>query len=120
MHQCKEADETIVVGIEIAIVVWLMTGIPQTFDELSTFHMSGCQRHGCGCGYETNGMTQFFVASGFKDVSWLSAVDIILVEEGVDAFFVKVVLYSIGLLLLPLSVGTRPGIVHGYVHGHSP
>ena len=120
MHQCKEADETVVVGIEIAIVVWLMTGIPQTFDELATFHMSGCQRHGCGCGYETNGMTQFFVASGFKDVSWLSAVDIILVEEGVDAFFVKEVLYSVGILLLPLSVGTLPGIVHGYVHGHSP
>ena len=40
-------------------------------------------------------MTQFFVASGFKDVSWLSAVDIILVEEGVDAFFVKEVLDAV-------------------------
>lgn len=43
VHECKKTDEAIVVGIEIAIVVGLMAGVPQTVDEITTFHMCGSQ-----------------------------------------------------------------------------
>ena len=65
-------------------------------------------------------MTKFFVSSSLKNVVGLTAVDVILVEEGINAFGIEEILYAVGILLLPIPVGTRPRIIHGNIHRHSP
>ena len=42
MHQGKQADKTVIIGIKVAILVWFMFGVPQTLNEFATFHMCGC------------------------------------------------------------------------------
>ena len=97
-----------------------MAGVPQTVDEITAFHMGGSQGDCCRRGNQTDGMAQTLVASAIKNVVGLAAVDVVLIEEGVNTFRIEEVLDAVGILLLPRAVGTRSGIVHGDIHGHTP
>lgn len=49
MHEGEQAEKTVVVCVEIAVVVWLVTRVPQTFGKLAAALVGSGQRYCGGC-----------------------------------------------------------------------
>ena len=58
MHEGKEAEQTIVVGIEITILERLVLGIPQGIDELLALVVTAQHGGGSRGGYEADAVAQ--------------------------------------------------------------
>ena len=87
MHECEEAEQAVIVGIEIAIVEGLVLRIPECIDKRLALLMGTHHRGSSRCGYEADAVAQFTEATGSEDFITLRqcTVRTILVEEGIDA-----------------------------------
>ena len=87
VHEGEEAEETIIVGIKIAVLERFVLGVPEGIYELLALIMAA--QHGCCCcgGNKTDGMTEFAESACLKNLSflWKCAVGAVLIHEVVDA-----------------------------------
>ena len=122
VHEGEEAQEAVVVGVEVAIVKGLVLHVPQVVNKLLALIVAAQDGGGSGGGHETNAVAQLAEAAGTKDLVALGqrAVLAVLVEELIDALRVEEVLNLLAILALPLTVGTTPLVVERNIHRYAP
>ena len=124
MHKGEEAEEAVVVGVEVAVGIGLVLAVPETLDELTGDLVVGSQGGGGEGGDEAHGVARALALhlahAGRHGEVDLRAVHVVLVGEGVDALGVEEGLDGVGVVGLPLAVGAGPGIVEGDVHRDAP
>ena len=122
MHEGEETEQTVVIGIKIAILERYVLGIPQGIDELTALVVAA--HHGCSrqSRYQPYAVAQLSETSSLQDfiVLWHGAIHTVLVVILVYTLCVEEVLYALGIATLPLSVGATPLIVQSDVHRHTP
>ena len=67
MHEGKQAEQTIVVGIEVAILEGFVLSIPQCINKLLTLLVLTQDRGGCNGTYQTDTMTQLADATSTEN-----------------------------------------------------
>lgn len=111
MHEGKEAEESIIIRVEVTVLVRFVLRIPELGDKLPALFVRTHQRGGGGSGYQTQRVAQCFVSSGAEGIFHLCAIHIVLVCESIDALGVEEVLDAVAVGLLSVAVGTSPGVI---------
>ena len=106
VHEGKEAEQSVVVGIEVAVLERFMLGIPEGVHKLLALVVRAHHRGGCRGGYEADAMAQLAETAGTQNLVALGhgAVLAVLVEELVHTLAIEEVLNL--LAILPF-IGTR-------------
>ena len=123
VHEGEEAQQTVVVGIEIAVLERLMAGVPQGIDKFLALVMVAEDGGGSRGGHQSDAMTEFLgIVACWQDLAllWQSTINAVLIHEVVKALGIEEVLDALAILLLPLAIGSAPDIVERDIHGHAP
>ena len=123
MHECEQTKQTIVVGVEVAIVEGLVLGVPQGIDKLLALIVTA-QDRGSGNGADKADAVAQLAESACRQYLILlgqCAVGAILIYKLIDSLRVEEVLDGFAILALPVAIGSMtPHVVEGDVHRHAP
>ena len=86
MHKGEEAEEAVVVGIEVTILEGNVLSVPEGIDELLTLVVAAEHRGGSSGGYKADAVAQFSETACLQDLIALGqgSVSTILIDEGVN------------------------------------
>ena len=110
VHEGEEAQQSVVVGVEVAILEGHVLGVPQRVDKFFALGMLAHHRGSSCCGDKANAVAQFAESASLQYLVAFRqrAVRTILVYKLVDALAVEEILYLLAILALPFAVGTAP------------
>ena len=122
VHEGKEAQKTIVIGIEVTILKGFVLRLPESIDKLlalvvATHHRSGSRRS-----HQTDAMTQFAETTGTEYLITLRQCAVLteLIHEGIHALAIHEILEGLAIPALPFTIGTAPLIVERNIHRYAP
>ena len=124
VHEGEQAEETVVVGVEIAVLIGFVLIVPQTLGELAGNGVVRGERRCREGGNQAHGVARARSAElalpGRHRKLDLRTIHVILVGESVNSLGIEEVLDRIRVVRLPFAVGAGPGVVEGDVHRHTP
>ena len=123
MHECEQTKQTIVVGVEVAIVEGFVLGIPQSIDKFLALVVAAQDRCCSEGADQTNAVAQFAESACWQYLVLLGqcAVGAILVDKLIDTLSIEEVLDGLAILALPVAIDTMtPHVVKGDVHRYAP
>ena len=122
VHEGKEAEQTVVVGIEVAVVERNVLGIPKGINKLLALVVTAHHGGGSRGGHQSDAVAQLAETASLQNLVAFGqrTVNAILVDELVNSLSVEEILDGLAVFALPFAVGTAPFVVEGDVHGHAP
>ena len=84
MHEGEEAQQPVVVSIEVTVLERLVSGVPESVDKLLALIVAAEHRGRGGGGNEADAVAQFAETASLQDLIALGqgAVSTVLVDEG--------------------------------------
>jgi len=122
VHESEEAQQAIVVGIEIAVLEGHVLSLPESIDKLLALVVAAHHRGSSSRSHQTDAMTKLAETTGTEDLITLRQGAILaeLIHKRIHALAVEEVLDGLAIPALPLTVGTAPLIVERNVHRYAP
>ena len=122
VHKCEEAKQTIVVGIEVAILEGFVLSIPQGIDKLLLLSVVAEDRGGSNGANQAYAVAQLAESACWNQLIFLGqrAISAILIDKLIDTLSVEEVLDGLTILLLPLGIGPTPLVIECDIHRHAP
>ena len=68
VHEGKEAEKTVIVGVEITVVEGNMACVPQRVDKLAFLVVTAECGSGSDCGYQSDAVAQFLESTGLQNL----------------------------------------------------
>ena len=86
MHEGEEAEKSVVVGIEVAILEGDVLGVPESIDKLLALVVAAEHRGSSSGGYESDTVAQLTETTCLQDLIALRqcSVGTILIHKGID------------------------------------
>ena len=123
MHECEQTKQTVVVGVEVAILEGFVLGIPQSIDKLLALVVAAKDRC-CSEGADQADAVAKFAESACRQylvILGQCAVGAILIYKLIDTLSIEEVLDGLAILALPVAIDTMtPHVVEGDVHRYAP
>ena len=87
MHECKEAQQSVVIGIEVSVIERLVLCIPEGIYKFLAFVVAAEHRGGSGGGNKADAVAELAESACLQNLVTLRqcAVGTVLVHEGVDS-----------------------------------
>ena len=122
VHEGKETQQAIVVGIEIAILEGLVLSLPESIDKLLALVVTAHHRGSSRRSHQTDAMAELTETTGTEDLItlWQSTVLAELIHKRVHTLAVEEILEGLTIPTLPFAIGTAPFIVERNIHRYAP